>query len=77
MESKIVVEILYKKLSRKLGARISQTRYELNGQGSIPVRCRSFSLLHSVQSDPGADPASYPMCTGDDFLGGGRETVGA
>jgi hypothetical protein len=34
------------------------------------------SLLHSVQIDPGAHPASYPMGTGASFPGGkatGRE----
>jgi hypothetical protein len=29
-----------------------------------------FSLLHSVQTDSGVHPASYPMATGGSFPGG-------
>jgi hypothetical protein len=31
---------------------------------------KDFSLLHSVQTDSGAHPASYSMGTGGSFLGG-------
>jgi hypothetical protein len=30
---------------------------------------KDFSLLHSVQTEPGAHPAPYPMCTGAYFPG--------
>jgi hypothetical protein len=30
---------------------------------------QEFSLLHSVQTDSGADPASYPMGTGGEAAG--------
>jgi hypothetical protein len=48
------------------------TSYELDNQG---VRVRGpvgqeFSLLHVVQTDSGAHPASYPMSTGGFFPGG-------
>jgi hypothetical protein len=42
------------------------TGYGLDG----PVRfaaVQDFSLLHSVQTDSGAHPASYPMGTGGSF----------
>jgi hypothetical protein len=39
------------------------TGYVLRGPGSIPGRER-FSLLHSVQTDSTAHPASYPVGTG-------------
>jgi hypothetical protein len=39
------------------------TGYGLDGPGAIPGMAR-FSLLHSVQTCPGAHPASYPMGTG-------------
>jgi hypothetical protein len=41
----------------------------LDSQGSIPSRGRDFSLLHSVQTDSGAHPASYPMDTRALFSG--------
>jgi hypothetical protein len=28
-----------------------------------------FSLLHSIETGSGANPASYPVCTGDYFSG--------
>jgi hypothetical protein len=31
---------------------------------------QEFSLLHNVQTDTGAHPASYPMGTGGSFPGG-------
>jgi hypothetical protein len=45
------------------------TGYGLDGPGSIPGRAR-FSLLHSVQTGSGAQPASYPMDTRGPFPGG-------
>jgi hypothetical protein len=30
----------------------------------FPAEARGFSLLHNVQTGPGAHPASYPMDTG-------------
>jgi hypothetical protein len=41
------------------------TGYGLDGQGSIPY----FPLLHSVKTDYGAHPASYPMDIGGSFPG--------
>jgi hypothetical protein len=38
------------------------TKYELDGQGSIPGTAR-FSLLHHIQTSFGAHPASYPIGT--------------
>jgi hypothetical protein len=32
---------------------------------------QDVSLLHSVQTEPGPHPASYPKGTGGSFLGGG------
>jgi hypothetical protein len=43
------------------------TGYKLDGQGSIPGRYKRFSVLHSVQTDPGAHCASYPVGTGGSF----------
>jgi hypothetical protein len=31
---------------------------------------RDFPILHSTQTDSGTHPASYPICTGEYFLGG-------
>jgi hypothetical protein len=39
-------------------------------RGSIPGRRMRFSLLHSVQTGTGTQPASYPMGTGGSFPGG-------
>jgi hypothetical protein len=36
------------------------TRYGLDGQGRLPARAQNFSLLHSVQTNSGARPVSYP-----------------
>jgi hypothetical protein len=44
------------------------TDYGLDGLGSIPGSVR-FSLLHSVQTDSGAHPASYPVGTVGSFPG--------
>jgi hypothetical protein len=41
-----------------------------DGPGSIPIK---FSLLHSVQTDSGAHPASYAIGTWGYFLGGKRQ----
>jgi hypothetical protein len=44
------------------------TYYELDEQGSIPDRGKSFFLLlYSVQNGYGTQPASYPVCTGGYF----------
>jgi hypothetical protein len=43
--------------------------YGLDGWGSIPGRPRDFSLLHSIQTSPGAHPAFYPMGTMDTLPG--------
>jgi hypothetical protein len=45
------------------------TDYGLDGPVSI-IGSAKFSLLHSIQTDFGAHPASYPIGTGDCFLGG-------
>jgi hypothetical protein len=34
---------------------------------SILGKDKSFSLLHSIQTDPGGHPASYPMSTRADL----------
>jgi hypothetical protein len=34
-----------------------------------PAGARDFSLLHRIQTGSGAHPASYPVGTGDPFLG--------
>jgi hypothetical protein len=46
----------------------TRTGYGLIGLGSIPYM-EDFSLLHNVQTDSGADPASYPMPTGSPSSG--------
>jgi hypothetical protein len=43
--------------------------YGLDGWCSIPDRGK-ISLLHSVQTGCGTQPASYPMCIGGSFPGG-------
>jgi hypothetical protein len=35
----------------------------------IPAGTGNFSLRHRVQTGSGAHPISYPMATGDSFLG--------
>jgi hypothetical protein len=40
-------------------------------RGLIPVKGRDFSLRHSVQTDSGAHPTSYPKDTGGGGGGGG------
>jgi hypothetical protein len=40
------------------------TSYSMNSQGAIPRWCKMFFLLHGIQTDSGAHPASYPMDTG-------------
>jgi hypothetical protein len=47
--------------------------YGLGGMGSISVRSKKFSLLHSVQTGSGAHPTSYPMGTGNP-VPGSKET---
>jgi hypothetical protein len=42
--------------------------YRLDGWGSIPGRGRRFSRLHSIQTNSGAHPDSYPVGTGGFFL---------
>jgi hypothetical protein len=42
----------------------------LDDRGSIPGRASDFYLLHSVQTDSGIHPASYPMGTGGTVHGG-------
>jgi hypothetical protein len=37
------------------------TRYKLNELGSVPFRELNIRLLHRVQSESGANPASCPM----------------
>jgi hypothetical protein len=44
--------------------------YGVDSQGSIPGKGRDFSLLHSVQTGSGAQPASYAMGTGGSLFGG-------
>jgi hypothetical protein len=46
-----------------------ETGYGLDDLGSIAGRGKSLSLLHSVQTNSGAHPASYPMGTGGVLLG--------
>jgi hypothetical protein len=48
------------------------TAHGLDDSGSEfePRQGKEFSLLRSVQTDPGAHTASYPMGTGDPFAGG-------
>jgi hypothetical protein len=43
--------------------------YGMDDQGSIPGKARDFSLLHSVQTDSGAHPASYKIDTGGSVTG--------
>jgi hypothetical protein len=43
---------------------VTATDYGLVGRGSISVRGRTVSLLHSVQTGSRAHPASYPMVPG-------------
>jgi hypothetical protein len=38
-------------------------------RSSNPGRDKKFSLLHSVQTESGANPASYRMNKGDYFSG--------
>jgi hypothetical protein len=47
--------------------------YGLENRGSsfrFPAGAGNSSLLHRVQNDSGADPASYPMGTKGSFPGG-------
>jgi hypothetical protein len=45
-------------------------RYGQDGRGvRFPKGVRVFPLLHSVRTDSGAHPASYPMGTGGSFPG--------
>jgi hypothetical protein len=44
------------------------TGYGMDGPGSIPGSA-GFSLLHSVQTDSGVHPASFPMRTEGFFPG--------
>jgi hypothetical protein len=46
------------------------TGHALDGRGSILVRGKRFSLIHSIQTSSGAHPASYPMGTGVSFPAG-------
>jgi hypothetical protein len=48
----------------------------LDGRGSVPCRGRDVSPLHSVQTDSGAHPASYPKCIRGLFSGEGAEGRG-
>jgi hypothetical protein len=43
------------------------TGHGLDGRGVRVLVGQEFSLLHVVLSGSGADPASYPMGTGDSF----------
>jgi hypothetical protein len=47
----------------------------LDGQGSIPGKCKRFFLLRVVQTGSGVHSASYPMGTAGSFVG--RKTTGA
>jgi hypothetical protein len=47
--------------------------YGLDGRGSILGRARYFSLLRSVQTGSGPDPASYSVGTSGSLLGPRRE----
>jgi hypothetical protein len=38
--------------------------YGLDGRSSFPGKAGDFSLLQSVQTGSGGDPASYPLSTG-------------
>jgi hypothetical protein len=42
----------------------------LHGQGSIHSRGKKFIFLHSIQTDSGDHPATYPMGTRGSFHGG-------
>jgi hypothetical protein len=44
------------------------TGYGLEGWGSFSVRGKGFSLFHSLQTGPGAHPASYPTGTGNSVI---------
>jgi hypothetical protein len=44
--------------------------YGLDDRGSIPTGAEDFSSSLCFQTGPGAQPASYPMCTGGPFPGG-------
>jgi hypothetical protein len=44
--------------------------YGLDGRDSFHGRGKSFSSLFSIQTDPGAHPAFYPMDNGSSFPGG-------
>jgi hypothetical protein len=58
--------ILFPIICRKVIA----TGYWLDGLGLIPDKGKDFSLLHNSQTAFGAQPASYPMGTGDCFPSG-------
>jgi hypothetical protein len=65
------MNILYAVGSRDSAVSIA-TGYGLNGWGigvQIPVVSKIFSL-HVVQTDPGANPVSYPMGVGGFFPAG-------
>jgi hypothetical protein len=39
--------------------------YKLDAWGLIPSKGKRFSLLHHIQTNSGAHPASYPIGTRD------------
>jgi hypothetical protein len=49
---------------------VQRLGYGLDVRGSIPGRDYILSLCHRVQTDPVAQPASYPRGTGGSFPGG-------
>lgn len=51
-------------------ASLSKPGYRLHCRGSIPDRNKRFSLLFSVQTGSGTDPASYPLGSGGSFPDG-------
>jgi hypothetical protein len=50
----------------------TQTKLRLDDRGSIPGEDndRISSFRHRIQTDSGAQPASYPVDTGCSFIGG-------
>jgi hypothetical protein len=59
----------YKRRDSSVGIALG---YRLDDRGSrvlFPAGAGNFSLHYHVQNGSGAHPASYPMGTGDSFLG--------
>jgi hypothetical protein len=67
LSSEFQINEFYQSASRECSqyiepvTKFTELGYGLGGLRSIPARVRYFSLLHNVQTESGAHPASYPV----------------